>query len=524
MASKGSITAVHFSLVLFVMASMICGVMAYLNFDDLQKARAAEAAAKDKYKTARIARLEQQEHVQAVMEKIGHVYEDVGIDDDGSDADAPRTVIGQSRRDLKKHGNDLAARWVKPRTKDDNLEDVQLPDAEYSPTIARLYREIKDLERQFNQQQATLNSKQLAYQAIAADKQKLIDAANANRLAAEKAIQALITDTDEVLKAKNEQIKTLQGQIDKTRDDIEEAKVTLANEVKANEQRIVNLRETNAQLKVKIASSMDISFEKPDGIIRWVDRIDDLVWINVGEADKLPTRLHFFVYAKAAPGVRRAEKDLKGSIEVTRIHGQHLAQARILDFDMHEPIAKGDFIYTPLWSPGRIEKFALAGLIDIDRDGRSDRQQLHDLIAERSWSVLTEINDQGQRVGEPIDVDTKFLVIGGSPIPAEDAGDEEKKIAEAIARERKNMSDKAREHGVRIVSLNDFLAYLDYKPQRQLPTPGEGSGPESKPEAKDGGDGASTEKAPGAGGGIKRFGRQRPSGRTVKTFRSSRGN
>ena len=59
-------------------------------------------------------------------------------------------------------------------------------------------------------------------------------------------------------------------------------------------------------------------------------------------------------------------KNPKAAIEVTRIVGPHLSGARILNHDPKRPIAKGDFVYTPLWKPGRIEKYSFVGFIDFD--------------------------------------------------------------------------------------------------------------------------------------------------------------
>ncbi len=516
MASKNNLIAVQLSLVFFVMASIICGVMGYLNYDDLKKVRAEVAGEKKKFEDERKARRYMEDEVAAIKTLIGHEYDDVGLDDDSANDEGPETVMRATRSDLKKYGSGLTAR----RDKQGILKDVQLPEAQFSATLERMRREIDRLGQERNQLQVELNKKQQAYRKIAPDKQKLIADAETKRIAAEKTLQNSIKTSDETLTKQNDEIKKTQDEIAKVRGEIEQEKEGSAKEIEQKEQRIVNLRTTNAQLNRKIEQATSINFVKPDGLIRWIDRGAGLVWINLGKADRLPERMNFLVYAKASPGVDRGEKDLKGSIEVTKIRDRHLAEARILEADFHRPIALGDFVYTPLWSPGRKEKFALAGRIDIDRDGRSDRKLVHDLIAANGSSVSTEIDDRGKRTGEPIDVNTKFLVIGEIPTAA--GGGEEKQVASAYAAEWNRISQEARERGVRIVNLNDFLAYLDYKPKRRSRTPGGQTGAKNGGADKADGQGASTGKSSSAPGGRKRFGRQKSHGRIIKTFRGGK--
>ena len=56
----------------------------------------------------------------------------------------------------------------------------------------------------------------------------------------------------------------------------------------------------------------------------------------------------------------------KGSIEVTHVLGDHLAEARVTDDKLADPILPGDKVYTPLWNPGQKRHFALAGFFNID--------------------------------------------------------------------------------------------------------------------------------------------------------------
>lgn len=193
------------------------------------------------------------------------------------------------------------------------------------------------------------------------------------------------------------------------------------------------------------------------GMVRWIDADSKIVWINLGSAHKLVKRTNFGVYTRqAGPGF--IEKDRKGSVEVTRILGPHLSQARILEEDANRPFALGDRLHTPLWSPPDVAvKYAFVGLIDIDGDGNSDRKRMHDAITRAGCEIISEVDDQGKRTGKPLTAETKFLVIGTLPDPEATKDPKQREIAERISKHAANMRAEARKHGVRAVKLISFL-------------------------------------------------------------------
>jgi hypothetical protein len=88
-----------------------------------------------------------------------------------------------------------------------------------------------------------------------------------------------------------------------------------------------------------------------DSLIRWVNSATKVVWISVGEADDVQPRTNYRVLkkplAKRDPGEPQPDhpgERFKGTIEVTRVIELNLSEARILDEDAGNPIAKGDRI------------------------------------------------------------------------------------------------------------------------------------------------------------------------------------
>ena len=130
-----------------------------------------------------------------------------------------------------------------------------------------------------------------------------------------------------------------------------------------------------------------------DGEIRWVDQRLGMVWINLGRADALPRQITFSVYPPDTTDLTAAGGQ-KASIEVTQILGDHLAEARMLDDTISNPIIPGDKIHTPLWAPGEKKHFALAGFMDVFGDGKSHLQTVIDLIKMNDGIVDAYIDEK----------------------------------------------------------------------------------------------------------------------------------
>jgi hypothetical protein len=86
-------------------------------------------------------------------------------------------------------------------------------------------------------------------------------------------------------------------------------------------------------------------------IKRWIDPIDGKIWIAIGESDgvKLGTTYHTRKKPRAQrtpgkPDAAPGEDAINGTIEVTRLFGAKLSEARILGEKAANPIAKGDVI------------------------------------------------------------------------------------------------------------------------------------------------------------------------------------
>ena len=124
------------------------------------------------------------------------------------------------------------------------------------------------------------------------------------------------------------------------------------------------------------------------------------VWINLGLADGLRELTTFGVYDFKEDGVMRNEKEIKARIQVTKVLDQHLAEARITEDELQDPILPGDQIHSPAWQAGTRIHFALAGFFDVNGDGKSDRETIRNMIASVGGIIDAEVHDDGSKTGK----------------------------------------------------------------------------------------------------------------------------
>ena len=213
------------------------------------------------------------------------------------------------------------------------------------------------------------------------------------------------------------------------------------------------------------------TFEVPHGEIRWVNQRNGTVWINLGRADALARLITFSVYPADINNL--TDGGSKASIEVTQLLGEHLADARVIEDTISDPIMPGDKIHTPVWSPGEQKRFALAGFMDIDGDGESDQHIVRNLITMNGGVVDCETDESGKRRGK-MTVNTRYLVLGDAPAVA--ASKNATVPTELIAGYTR-MIGEADKLGIQKISLADLLQRMGWKKQTRVVRFGRGANP-----------------------------------------------
>lgn len=418
-----------------------------------------------------------------------------------------------------------------------NLADIAKAGPAGEPThkaaINTLLMRANDLERDRDKIRTEYDALTKVLEGLNKQYQVKVDTQIAATAKADGDLNIAIKNKDEEARVKQKRIDELTTAANEAAAELENEKSARAAEVKKLENEMATLKKINDKLTDEIDKITKTSFEVADGEIRWVDHQNGRVWINLGEADNLPKRMTFSIYTKNHNGVARGSDDIKGAIEVTRIIDAHTAEARIIKDDLYQPVAKGDPIFTPIWSPGRKENFSFVGIIDLGGDGKSDRQKLHELVSAAGATIDNEVDDEGKRIrymkfpndfidhgeGVPgIDVNTKFLVLGEIPDIALAGKDEDKDRIGRILKHRKTLGDEAKMQGVRVVNLNDFLSWIGYQPQRKLFVPGAEKGYDLKAGQRPAPIDTRANRVSGAIGGNKKIKPPTSSGQTSPLF------
>ena len=197
------------------------------------------------------------------------------------------------------------------------------------------------------------------------------------------------------------------------------------------------------------------------GYVTWINQRDNLAYINLGWDDGLHRRITFSVYPPGTTDVAKATA--KGKIEVVNVTGPHLAEARIVDNPINNPLLPGDLIHTQGWHPGQHEHFGIAGFIDIDGNGLDQTRKLHDLIQANGGIVDAEIVDvtlpNGKKqlmVKGAMTVNTRYLIMGAMSAD-KPAIVERIDPSTALIKEAKRLN-------VEQIGLQKFLAMMGYTP------------------------------------------------------------
>jgi hypothetical protein len=439
------------TLIFFVMLSIGLGVTTYMFHREFTSATKAADQAKAENQKSLASLKNALNDIEVLKSLVGHKFETV---EDPANPANPATVAGAMRDDLAKLGGPLAQ-------------------PTYTTTLMRLRDELDTTIAARDKIQTTQDKEHKDLLALQKQYQDRTDKHDDAKTKAEGDLRGQIAKTAESISAKEKEINRLRNDFNQIQLELEQEKDLHTKDLKQKNDEIKRMSVLNARLSEELDTVKKVSFEVPDGTIRMIDGNARLVYLDIGSRDFLRERTTFSVYDKSGAGVGRGPEDIKGKIEVTRIIKSDLAEAKIIDEDLYRPIGPGDLIYTPLWSPGRTERFAFVGVIDLDGDGKSDRDLLREVLAQSGAKIDTEVDDNGERTGNRISEATKYLVIGEIPEAGAAALEEERKRFEAVAEQLKDLRNEAREHGVRILPLNEFLGQIGYKTKRRLFIPGQ---------------------------------------------------
>jgi hypothetical protein len=441
-------------LIIFIFAFLVSAVVAYLGWKGYSEAeQRATALAADKQAA--------DQQVRTYQVELEDMREMVGFDRADSTADVKKAAKEELKPAANRSVNYSAgvtyepiSQWASGEGEEEHIPPYRVVlqsvyndfqqsaarEAALKDQIVKLTADMKALEEQKATQIAEIEK---------ARKKVETDAAAEKKGFAEDRVQ--MKKTEQALMAKVESQKT---SFETKLADYEKKEQALETEAANLLRAVNNLKE---QRKDEPGS-----FEVADGRISWVNQ-DGTVWINLGTADSLRRQVTFSVYDADQHDAAKAEK--KGSIEVTRLLGEHMAEAKITEDEATNPILTGDQVYSQVWHRGKKLRFALTGFVDVDGDGRSDMPLARELIEVNGGIVDAFLTDDGEIEGE-ITANTRYLVLGDAPESTSQA---------KLQKGWNDMSVDARKYGVETVTMSEFLSQMGYRPQDRMVELGAGA-------------------------------------------------
>jgi hypothetical protein len=203
-------------------------------------------------------------------------------------------------------------------------------------------------------------------------------------------------------------------------------------------------------------ATADKPVERAAGEVKWVDQRSNMVWINLGTVDGVQRQMTFSVIDQKETAVGGAK--IKGRIEVTRVMEDHTAEARIIENPMSDPIMQGDKVFSPTFKKGQRTHFAMAGIMDIDRDGKNDQARVRAVITMNGGEVDAELQEDGSIAGK-MTSETQYLVQGQKPTDKTNV-----KLTEGYTK----MVEEASRLGIQPMTVDKLLDKMGYTAEKRV--------------------------------------------------------
>ena len=198
---------------------------------------------------------------------------------------------------------------------------------------------------------------------------------------------------------------------------------------------------------------------KADGRILRAVPGSDVVYINLGAADKVKVGQGFEVYSQT--GETPATLRGKASVEVVTLM-EETAECRITRRSPNAPIVEGDIVVNIAYERGRQPKFVVRGEFDLNYDGQIDFDGIEQITAIiRQW---------GGQVVPDLDETVDVVVIGVAPsVPTfhrdervSDVVRDQAAQKEAQLARFRNLVDQAGKMYIPVITQNQFLFLTGY--------------------------------------------------------------
>lgn len=372
----------------------------------------------------------------------------------GEGDDSSQAAIDQRLQSLS--GDEKVDRIQKKYVADMGLLGPNVTDKNYHKLVDTLMQTVRERNLQVDAQAKREEDLKVKYDATI--KQET-DAREAERKRANELAQQLEqTQVAYAQKEKERQEEITKIQTDRQRlaQQAETEKRAYLAEIDKLTKKRDDLARQNELLGKQLEEIKGEDFQYVQGKVTEVVDGGETVYLNLGRADGLRAGVRFSVLDDDTSKV--ADVEPKARIEVVEVNQQtdHLSRARVLPDRNPRTILRGDRIYSPAWQPGRKVSFGLVGKLDIDGDGKDDRETVKALIAQNGGEVSVDLRPDGRMEGN-LNVNTRWLVIGdefkilGGTLDA---------ATEVMGKRRVELEQQAKSMGVSRINLDKLMGYL----------------------------------------------------------------
>lgn len=457
------------SLVLFVLLSIVLGLMAYFGYAEQGDLVAGKKNAEDKAKI-----------LQAELNKTKLLLAINAVangNQNKKDEAEYMGIIGGLRNakefrqlyddEIKRHNKFITWDPVADKPDKNYHQQVAELEARYQAEAGGKKKTGDDLERARADFQRDMEKATTALKALADAMAELKDDVDKRIKDIDKNYNTVVEEFQKNIIAA-EKFEEEKAKLRKQRDDLD-AKLDAAT--KDAQMRIKKLEE-------QIPDKIDyLAFDKPKGKVVRVDPNGTTCYIDLGSADLLKPGETFSVFAV---GAYKANAKSKASLEVVRILGEHLAMARATEIAnaVRDPILTSDELYNPVWTPGVPERVAIVGLVDLTGDGRDGTLELVRHLEKHGMIVDAYLDTRDMTVkGRGMNIQTRYLLLGYIPDFHNQEGVRENDPRQdrimKLNKEYRTMREESDKYGVKQVLVRDFLARMGFKLSRSQASRGD---------------------------------------------------
>jgi hypothetical protein len=358
---------------------------------------------------------------------------------------------------------------------------TKIKDMEFDPTTKRPRKSFLDLLHDKDARIQALQNQNGATDGRLKDtEKKLKDAEDAKAAATanyqaelEKAAKQHQAEMSGLVKSNED----LRGQVRQINDSMNKEKekftVDTAKTKKDSDKKDKEMAKLRTRLDEKEQEIAQVKQKSGDAPKDWrtdwkivnMDRTGSQPYINLGSADNVTPQLTFNVHGVGPDGKPLPRS--KGTIEVVNVISDHLSQVRITSWKDRDkdPIVKGDVLFNPVWDPTYKKHVALAGTLDVTGEGRGSHIAEFIRHLEKRNIVVDAYLDLKEKTptikGPGISIQTDYLILGYGP--SGDAREVDKQFQEDFRNRYEEMKKQAKENGVTIINLRDYLDRIGFR-------------------------------------------------------------